>query len=213
MKNKFKLIVSSVIILLPILFGVILWDALPDQIATHWGVNGEPDAWSSKASAVFLMPAFLLVLHLICIFATSSDKMNRNQSLKLMGLTYWLVPAVSLAVNGLTYATALGKEIDAMLILPIVMGVLFLLIGNYLPKCAQNRTIGIRIKWTLEDEENWNATHRLSGKAWVIGSLIILASVFLPTGLAWCITIGVTFVMALVPIIYSYCFYKSKNGK
>jgi uncharacterized membrane protein len=113
----------------------------------------------------------------------------------------------------LTYATALGKEIDAMSVLPIVMGVLFLLIGNYLPKCAQNRTIGIRIKWTLEDEENWNATHRLSGKAWVIGSLLILASVFLPTVLAWWITIGVTFVMALVPIIYSYCFYKSKNGK
>ena len=213
MKNKIKIIISSVITLLPILAGVILWDMLPDQLAVHWGPSGEPDGWSSKTVAVFLLPMLFLAIHWICIFATSSEKMKRNQSLKVMGLIYWLVPAISLMANGMTYAAAVGKEINAMQILSISMGALALVIGNYLPKCKQSRTVGIRIKWTLENEQNWNATHRLAGKVWVIGSIGILASVFLPKTVAAFVMIGVMLVMLLVPIIYSYCFYKSKNGK
>ena len=59
MKNKFKVIITSIIVLLPILVGVADWDELPEQIATHWGPSGEPDGWSSKAVAVFALPLFL----------------------------------------------------------------------------------------------------------------------------------------------------------
>lgn len=213
MKNKIKLIITSVAVILPILVGVIVWDSLPEQIATHWGPSGEPDCWSSKPFAVFALPTFLLVIHWLCIAATSLDKKNRNQNQKLMGLTYWLVPVISLAINGMVYAAALGKDIDVMLFLPIFMGVLFLFIGNYLPKCTQSWTVGIKIKWTLEDEENWNATHRLGGKVWVIGAVVILLCVFLPVEISVWVMIAATLAMLLVPIIYSYCLYRKKNGK
>lgn len=213
MKNKFKIIITSIIVLLPILVGVAYWDELPEQIATHWGPSGEPDGWSSKAVAVFAVPLFLTAIHLICIFATRSDKKNRGQNTKMMELTYWLAPVVSLIVNGMTYANALGREVDVIRLLPIVIGLLFLFIGNYLPKCTPNRTVGIRIKWTLEDEENWIATHRFGGKALVVGALIILATVFLPAKATLWTMMGALLAVVIVTIFYSYRFYKKKKGK
>lgn len=213
MKNKFKIIITSIIVLLPILVGVAYWDELPEQIATHWGPSGEPDGWSSKAVAVFAVPLFLTAIHLICIMATRSDKKNRSQNAKMMELTYWLTPVVSLIVNGMTYANALGREVDVIRLLPIVIGLLFLFIGNYMPKCTPNRTIGFRIKWTLEDEENWIATHRFGGKVLVIGAIVLLATVLAPAEiLAW-LMIGIVLAMAAVPLIYSYCFSRKKSKK
>ena len=213
MKNKLKAVISSVMVLLPILVGVMFWDELPEQIATHWGPSGEPDGWSSKAVAVFALPLFMLAIHWICITATRFDKKNRVQNPKVMGLTYWLVPAVSWVTAGMTYSNALGENIDVMRLLPIITGVLFLFIGNYLPKCTPNHTVGIRIKWTLEDEENWNATHRFGGKVWFIGAIVILASALLPAKLSVCVMIVATLAMATAPIIYSYCFSRKKNRK
>ena len=213
MKNKFTIIITSVIVLIPMLVGVAFWDALPEQVAIHWGASGEPDRWCAKAFAVYAVPLIMLALHWACLFATRFDKKNRNQNPKMMNITYWLVPAVSWVANGMTYADALGKDIDVIRLLPIIIGVLFLLIGNYLPKCTPNRTVGIRIKWTLADEENWNATHRFGGKVWFIGAIVILASSLLPTKISVCVMIAATLAMALAPIIYSYCFYKKKKGK
>ena len=213
MKNKFTIIITSVIVLIPMLVGVAFWDVLPEQVAIHWGASGEPDRWCAKAFAVYAVPLIMLALHWACLFATRFDKKNRNQNPKMMNITYWLVPAVSWVANGLTYADALGKDIDVIRLLPIIIGVLFLLIGNYLPKCTPNRTVGIRIKWTLADEENWNATHRFGGKVWFIGAIVILASSLLPAKISVCVMIAATLAMALAPIIYSYCFYKKKKGK
>ena len=213
MKNKFTIIITSVIVLIPMLVGVAFWDALPEQVAIHWGASGEPDRWCAKAFAVYAVPLIMLALHWACLFATRFDKKNRNQNPKMMNITYWLVPAVSWVANGMTYADALGKDIDVIRLLPIIMGALFLLIGNYLPKCTPNRTVGIRIKWTLADEENWNATHRFGGKVWFIGAIVILASSLLPTKISVCVMIAATLAMALTPIIYSYRFYKKKKGK
>lgn len=213
MKNKFTIIITSVIVLIPMLVGVAFWDALPEQVAIHWGASGEPDRWCAKAFAVYAVPLIMLALHWACLFATRFDKKNRNQNPKMMNITYWLVPAVSWVANGMTYADALGKDIDVIRLLPIIMGALFLLIGNYLPKCTPNRTVGIRIKWTLADEENWNATHRFGGKVWFIGAIVILASSLLPAKISVCVMIAAMLAMALAPIIYSYRFYKKKKGK
>lgn len=213
MKNKFTIIITSVIVLIPMLVGVAFWDALPEQVAIHWGASGEPDSWCSKAFAVYAVPLIMLALHWACLFATRFDKKNRNQNPKMMNITYWLVPAVSWVANGMTYADALGKDIDVIRLLPIIMGALFLLIGNYLPKCTPNRTVGIRIKWTLADEENWNATHRFGGKVWFIGAIVILASSLLPAKISVCVMIAAMLAMALAPIIYSYCFYNNKRSK
>ena len=94
----------------------------------------------------------------------------------------------------------------------VLIGVVFLIIGIYLPKCKRNYTFGIRVKWTLANEENWNATHRFGGKVWVIGGLIIMLSAFLPDGYTIWVAMAMTAVMALLPVIYSYLYFRKHKA-
>ena len=208
--NKWKLLVSSVAILLPILAGLILWNDLPEQMTTHWGADGNADGWSSRTFAVLGLPLILLALHWVCIFITSKDPKNKGQNKKVFGMVLWICPIVSIFASGITYAAALGKEFNMDIIGLLLIGLMFVVIGNYLPKCKQNYTIGIKVKWTLANEENWNATHRFGGKVWVIGGLLLMACVFLPEALIpWVLMIALT-IMAAIPIVYSYAYYKKQ---
>ena len=207
-KNKLTLILSSIVTLLPILVGLILWERLPQELPTHWGINGEVDDYSSKGFAVFGLPLILLGFHWICTLATALDHKNKEQHAKLFTLVFWIIPALSLTVSALIYATVLGYVFNVTTILFCFMGLLFIVIGNYLPKCKQNRTLGIKVKWTLENEANWNATHRMAGKFWVAGGLLFLPIGFLPQALTlWAMPVLI-FVMVIVPVIYSYIYHK-----
>ena len=99
----------------------------------------------------------------------------------------------------------MGKSIRMEILVPLLLGVSLVAIGNYLPKCQQNYTIGIKIPWTLNSEENWNRTHRLAGFVWVMGGIIMILSAFW-VGI-W-ITIAVSAMMALIPVIYSYALHR-----
>ena len=206
--TKLNIILSCIVLLSPMIFGMIVWNKLPESMPIHWGVHGEVNGWSSKPFAVFVLPLFILAIHGICIFASRKDFRNKKQSPKVMGLVLWICPLLSVMANSLTYAVALGKEINVLFVVSLTMGALFVIIGNYLPKCQQNRIVGIRIIWTLKNEANWNATHRFAGKAWVIGGLLLMASSLLPYSiLPWAmITLLVVFIG--LPVLYSYRFYK-----
>ena len=108
------------------------------------------------------------------------------------------------------YAVAFGEEFQPYLITNLLMGIVFIVIGNYLPKCKQNYTIGIKIKWTLENEENWNVTHRFAGKVWVIGGLLLMACGFLPAFIAPWVMVAAMIVLVVVPIVYSYRYHKKQ---
>ncbi len=209
--TKLNIILSCIVLLSPMIFGMIVWNKLPESMPIHWGVNGEVDRWSSKTFAVFCLPLIILVIHGICIFASRKDFRDKKQSPKVMGLVLWICPLLSVMANSLTYAISLGKEINVLFVVSLTMGALFVLIGNYLPKCQQNRIVGIRLKWTLENQANWNATHRFAGKVWVIGGLLLMASSLLPYSiLPWAmITLLVVFIG--LPVLYSYRFYKKGN--
>ena len=204
-KHLKVLIITSVIVLLPILAGVILWDQLPSEMPTHWNASGEVDGWSSKPMAVFGMPLFLLAVQWLAVFATLADPKKKNHSKKILHLVFWLVPILSLVVNVATYAVALGKDVPIDVIIPIFIGMLFVIIGNYLPKCKQNYTIGIKIPWTLNSEDNWNRTHRLAGWLWVVCGVVIIVSGFFR---AFLISVPAVLIMVLVPLVYSYLLHR-----
>lgn len=208
LKNKKLLTITSLLILLPILAGVCLWNMLPDELPTHWGVNGEVDGWSSKGFAVFGLPAFLLAVHWICIFATRSDPKKYGHNEKMLALVLWICPAISVLCNGYVYSYTLGIDLGIEMIVPVLLGVLFIIIGNYMPKCKQNYTMGIKLPWTLNDEDNWNKTHRLAGKVWVIGGIVILLSSICQ--IFW-IYIAMSAVMIIVPCAYSWILYHNKT--
>ncbi len=207
-KNLKLFIITSIIILIPIFAGILLWDSLPQSVVTHWNVQGQPDGFATRPVAVFVMPLFLLVIHVICAFVTGIDPKAKNISGKPLALVLWLCPVLSLIVGYITYATALGYGVRVEVILPLFMGGLFTVIGNYLPKCKQNYTVGLKLPWTLADEGNWNKTHRFAGMLWVIGGLLIMATSFLGS---FIIFFAILILMTLAPVIYSYLYYKKNK--
>lgn len=176
--NKWKLMIASIIILLPMVVGLLLWEQLPEQLATHWGIDGAANGWSSKHTAVVGMPLFFLVIQWICVAVTAADPKNKGQNKKVFRLVLWIAPMAAVLGCGSIYANAFGVDVSFEKYAPALLGLMFVIIGNYLPKCKQNHTIGIKVPWTLNDEENWNKTHRLASKLWVVGGVIIMAVIF-----------------------------------
>lgn len=210
-KNKWTLLITSVVILLPILGGVLLWDKLPERIPFHWGINGEVDGWASRPTAVFLMPLILLAIQWLCFFLSQLDPKQKDNPNKMLGLVLWIIPVMNILLNVMVYLAALGREVNIEVIMPLFFGALFVVIGNYLPKCKQSYTIGIKLPWTLEDEKNWNATHRMAGWLWVAGGLLVMPCALLPAVASFSAMMGILLVMVLVPTVYSYRLYKEKQ--
>ena len=204
-KNLKVLIVTSIVILLPILAGLFLWNQLPEKVPSHWNAAGQVDGWSSKGFAVFGMPLILLAAQWLCVLATAADPKSKNHSEKMLHLVLWIMPVITTVLHVVTYAVALGQPVRVEIVMPILLGLVFVIIGNYLPKCKQNYTIGIKIPWTLDSEENWNKTHRFAGRIWVAcGFLMILTAFF---DIFWLFFIF-TIPMVFGPLLYSYSLHK-----
>ena len=204
-KNLKTLIITSIVILLPILAGVILWDKLPEQIPTHWNANGEVDGWSGKTFAVFGLPCIMLAVQWLCVLGTSTDPKKANHPEKILHLVLWIIPVISVVLFALTYMAAFGKEVRMELVMPLLIGFVLTVVGNYLPKCKQSYTIGIKIPWTLNSEENWNKTHRFAGRLWVVCGLALMLTAFF--GGFW-VFLPIVLLMVLVPCIYSYLLHR-----
>ena len=204
-KNLKTLIITSVVILLPILAGILLWNQLPDPMPSHWNASGEIDGWSSKPFAIFGLPCILLAAQWLCMLGTAADPKKNNHPTKIVHLVLWIIPVLSVVLHTVTYAVAMGKAVRMEVVMPVFMGLLFAIIGNYLPKCKQNYTIGIKIPWTLNNEENWNKTHRFAGFLWVVCGIAIMFTGFF--GGFW-VFLPITFLMVLAPIIYSYILHR-----
>ena len=201
---------TSIVILLPIIVGLILWNDLPQQIATHWGADGKADGFSSRAVAVFIPPLMILGVHWLCVLITCADPGNKGQNEKVLGIVLWISPILSVIMNGLVYVNALGIAVSVSMVTLIFTGILFVVIGNYLPKCKRNYTIGIKVSWTLENEENWNKTHRFAGKVWVAGGLALTAAGFLPEGILMIVLFAALGLLVAAPVLYSFLYHKKQ---
>ena len=211
MKKELKktLTLTTLITLLPILVGLFYWNQLPDKMATHFDMAGTPNGWSSKWFAVIGIPVFLALVNVLCTILTETDPRRHKYPEKMMKLVYWICPVVSWICAGLTISYELGIEFAAMpKFASLFIGIMFVVIGNYLPKVKQNYYMGIKLPWTYSDEENWNRTHRMAGKLWVVGGIVLLLNFFLGiTGLE----IAVLIIMILVPTVYSWAFSRKKD--
>ena len=211
--HKKQLIAASALTLLPVLVGVILLDRLPLAFATHWGVNGQPDGWSSRSFAIFVPPLLMLVLFWVCVYFTAKDPGNQGRNKKPMGLVLWIVPFLSNLCCGMMYALALGVEFDMANLMAATLCIAFAVIGNFMPKCQMNSTIGIKVAWAYTSEENWNATHRFAGRVWVIGGLVCALSALLPAKLTMPLFPVVMIGIAAIPIVYSWRYYKKQLAR
>lgn len=207
--SKKTFLVTCIVALLPMVVGLLLWNQLPEEIATHFGADGVADGWSSKGTAVFGLPLFLLFVHVLCVGITLQDPKRANMNEKMLALILWICPLVSVFMTVAVYGNAMGYDMNVEKLAMVLVSLLFVIIGNYLPKCKPNYTVGIKLPWTLDSEENWNRTHRLAGFVWVIGGLVMLVNAFV--GADW-LMLAVMLVLVLVPTGYSFLYYL-RHGK
>ena len=204
-RYRSKLILTSLITLLPLFAGLLFWNQLPNTIATHFNTSNIPNGWSSKAFTVFAMPSFLLIIHLVCLFATLYDSKKENISRKLLSALFWMIPVISCITAFIIYGNALGLSLNPGGIINLMVAVVFFVIGNYMSKTHQNYTVGIRLPWTLNSTENWNRTHRLASKFFMAGSLAFLLNAYF---LSEVLLVAIVLPCVLVPAIYSFVLYK-----
>ena len=206
--NLRRLILTSLVTLIPIVVGLCLWNRLPELIPAHWNINGEVDSYSSKAFVVFGFPALLLAIHWICAAVSSLDPGHKHYPAGMVRVVLWICPVIALTLSSLTYTNALGYSVSVGTVCSLLFGILFVIVGNLLPKCRQSYTLGIKLPWTLSNEENWNMTHRFAGKLWMGGGIAILALSML--GNFW-ILMGILVIMVAVPTCYSWNYARKHS--
>ena len=204
-KNWKVLILTTIVMLLPVLAGLILWNQLPEKMPTHWNAAGEVDGWSSKAFAVFGLPLIMVAAQWLCMLGTCADPKKNNHPQKILHLVLWIIPVLSVVMHTFVYLITLGYGVRMEVAMPILIGLIFAIIGNYMPKCKQNYTIGIKIPWTLNNEENWNKTHRFAGWLWTVCGILIMLTGFF--GGFW-VFLPITILMVLAPVVYSYILHR-----
>lgn len=191
-EHKKTLIIGSLLILLPV------------PIALALG---------RKSAFLLWMPLSLLAVYWLCIFATGKDPKQKNQGKKIQRMVLWIVPVISLLLCTMDVFLSRGVALPITTVFCLLFGGMFMAIGNYLPKCRQNYTIGIKVSWAYTSEENWNATHRFGGKVWFLGGLVILLGALLPAGWAVALLFTAIFTLALLPIFYSYWYYRRQKAR
>ena len=207
-EERKTIIITTLLSLFPLILGLILWNRLPDQIAMHYDISGTADSYYSKPVAVWFNLIFPAV-QLICAFGTMSDPKNSDKNDKVINLVMWIIPLIAAFTSIVIYGNALNMNIDVRVSMMILVGFVFIVIGNYLPKCRQNYTIGIKVPWTLNDQENWDKTHRFAGYVFVIGGILMFISAFI--GNYYISIIGII-IISILPIGYSYLLYIGKKA-
>ncbi len=205
MKLKKKAIIASLITLIPSLIGLLTLYLYDDSITESLG----NEMWKSPALVAAILPLFLFLLNIICTIVTIKDN-KQNQNPKVLNMVLWICPFISIFSSISIWAVIMGKDLDFFVLMPIILGIVFILIGNYLPKCTPNRTIGIKIKWTLANEENWVATHRFGGKAWVICGVLFALSALLKSSAVIISILVLVLIFSMLPVLYSFLYYKKQ---
>ncbi|WP_368895414.1 SdpI family protein [Priestia megaterium] len=200
------------ITLLTLVAWLIALPHLPATMPIHWGANGEADGFATKVNAMILTVGIMVLIYFIIAFVPRIDP--RKENYKYFSKTYNIVlNAVLLLfffVNMSTILQGLGYNVPMAYIAPIMAGLVFIIIGNYLQRVRSNYFMGIRTPWTLSNETVWKKTHRLSGKLFFIGGLLILISAFLPDGYKSVIMWGSIVLCVAIPYLYSYLAYKKE---
>ncbi|MCB0033631.1 MAG: SdpI family protein [Anaerolineales bacterium] len=206
-------IFSGLILVAMFVLSAWAWVQIPaDQpVPVHWGINGEPDRYGSKFEGLLLMPLIYTAVCALLAVVPRIDPRGNNilRSGKAYGALWIAMMLFFLILHVVLILNTLGINAPVDMVIPIGVGALFVVIGNYMGKVRRNYMFGIRTPWTLASELSWNKTHRLGGRLFVLLGLVMIASAAFATGM-------VTFVIMFAGIIgmligvfaYSYVVWK-----
>lgn len=203
---------SILLTVVSLLLSLTVFSSLPEQIPAHWNVHGTVDRFAPKLT-VFIFPGIIFLITILFQFMRRTDPNSDNYD-KFQREYHrytFVIGLVFFAVQIMTIVAAFRMDFNVNLIFCLGIGSLFIFIGNLLPKTKHNYFIGIRTPWTLADEQNWFRTHRLAGKIWVLGGLIVALTALAPESFQVPVFLTILAVMVVTPFVYSYTEFRKKR--
>ncbi|CAN5519351.1 SdpI family protein [soil metagenome] len=199
---------QGVLFIASLVLSLVVGARMPDQVVTHWGLNGQPDGWGSKWITMLIMPGvLLLMLGLTILLPRLSPKGFRlENSGPTYGWLMFLVAGLMAILHAVILFKTAGAAFDIGRVILAAMFGAWILMGNVIGRVQPNYYMGIRTPWTLSSQSVWQATHRSAGRLWVTGGLVGLFAALL--GLPPTLLIAFFFVICLAPVVQSYFIYR-----
>lgn len=204
-----SLIITSIVCLLPIIFGLIFYNELPESIAIHRGIDNNPNGYFSKPVFVFGIPVMMLALQVFCSIVSDLSDKNPEANKKVVTVYKWFIPILTVVLYIITIAVALGNSLDIKKIAMILLGILFIISGNYMPMVRSDYYMNSKIFCLKNrDEKLSNRAIKISAYGLIIfGILFILSILFKPV-----VSIIILIAMLLFcSYIYLYVYIKSRK--
>lgn len=217
MNNKKKTnIIIAVILLFTLAVTLLYYPKVPDTIPVHWGVDGQIDGWGHKYM-LFVFWGIAAGVNFLMLFAEKIDprRDSYKKFTKVFNIFRVFVTALLCGLVLLTIAFTFNPQfVNMNSIMYPVMGIMFVLLGNYMPKVKHNYTFGIKTPWTLASETVWNKTHRMAGLLWIAEGLVIFSMAFVKNTTIASVIMFVTMIITLITtMVYSYVeFQKEKEN-
>jgi len=194
------LIITSIVCLLPILLGLILWNKLPETMAIHFDINNQPDNFASKGFVVFGLPCLMVLLQCFCCFVNDINSYKHGERKKFEMATKWIIPAMSIILQCMTLCYGLGWHIDIRRVVMFILGSVLIVIGNYMPKFDYIKNHDL-------ETEKARKINRFIGYETVIMGLLAMITLFFPP------IISIIWLFLLIPYVIIGVIYGIKVGK
>ena len=209
-----KMLPAFVVTLALLAFSLWALPHLPDKVATHWGLDGRPDGWSSARFGALLLPGVMILMSALFAALPNIDPLRKNYAFH--GSVYFLLANVIVAFMGVVHllvlGSALGWPVDMRRVLPILIGALFVFIGRLLPRIQPNWFMGIRTPWTLSSEQVWRKTHQVGATCFTAaGAGIVVIGLLAPGAMATKLMLAAILLGAFWPVVYSYLEWRREK--
>jgi uncharacterized membrane protein len=211
--EKFKKEIPFLAIaLIPFVYLIYIWNRLPEKVPMHWNGAGEIDRYGDKKELVAVLLMLVGINYFVFLIIPYVDPKQKLQNMgnKLNIMRMILTLFMSALALFILYSVEQKNSNPGFVF--VIIGLLFAFLGNYFKTIKPNYFIGIKTPWTLENEEVWKKTHDLGGKLWFVGGLLMALTFVLPNNIQFYTFMGITAVITIIPILYSYrIFNKIKN--
>jgi len=205
-----KRLIPRLMIITSIILWAIFFNQLPDQVPMQWGVDGSVNWYGSKKIAFLINNGALIFTYLLLYILPKIDPKRKNyqQFSRSYRITFYTVIGILFIINLFVLFTSLGHQLKLHFFIPILVGLLMIIMGNYMQTFKPNWFIGIRTPWTLSNKEVWRKTHRLGSKIFILLGFILILMPFVPETLVFPAILISTIIGVLIPIGYSYYLYQ-----
>lgn len=196
------IIFTCLLCLMPICLGLYFYEELPNTVAIHFNINNEPDGWASKAFAIFILPMIMAALQLFCCIVCDINESKTGRSPKLNKIMKWFIPIVTVLIYTLTILVGLGKTVDIGKIITIFLGLMFIIMGNYMPKMTYEDAKG-NLHPMPKTEKTFKKMIRTMGYTFVVGGIIMIAAIFVSNKVAFIVTLALCVIMFIEGLVFS----------